>query len=239
MQQRLLLLQQEVVMLPSQVPALRGKSQTADTVIVIGASTGGTQAVESILAKLSADLNASVLVALHLPENFTKSYTNRLQSITSLQVVEGHEGLVLKPGKVIVAPGGRNMVVKPVKVKAANIRISFSDTAPTHYDQPSIDLLMQSVAESKVVRVVGVILTGMGKDGTQGASCILKRGGTMIAQDEGTSAIFGMARSAIESGYINKVLPLQEIPHFLNQYVAGQQQVSIPDSAYEIERTGI
>ncbi|GHA61017.1 chemotaxis protein CheB [Pontibacter akesuensis] len=236
-QQRLLELQQEMILRPAQ-PAKR-QTLTATTVIVIGASTGGTQAVESIIRQLAPDLQACVLIALHLPEKFTRSFTKRLQSLTQLSVAEGKEGQLLKPGKIFVAPGGRNMEVQTVMGSAANLRIGFNQDQAVLIDQPSIDLLMKSIANTKVEHVVGVILTGMGKDGTQGAASIISRGGVMVAQDEGTAAIFGMARSAIESGYINKVLPLQEIPHFLNLYVAGQQQVSATDSTYEIERTGV
>ncbi|AKD04868.1 chemotaxis protein CheB [Pontibacter korlensis] len=238
-QQRLKQLQQEVVFLKEASQLGRQNNSTADTVIVIGASTGGTQAVESIVKQLSPDLNASVLVALHLPQNFTRTYSERLRSLTPLKVVEGHRGVKLCPGKIIVAPGGCNMVVESIMGSRENLMVSFTDEEPVLYDQPSIDLLMRSVAQSAVKQVVGVILTGMGKDGTSGASYIRSRGGIVVAQNEETSAIFGMAKSAIDSGYINKVLPLPEIPQFLNRFVAGQQQVRVTDSKYEIERTGI
>ncbi len=211
---------------------------SANTVVIIGASTGGTKAVESIIRQLSPNLNATVLVALHLPHNFTRAYAERLQTQTSLRVVEGRKGLKLKPRKVIVAPGGKNMVVQSVMGNKKNLTIDFTEEVPVLFDQPSIDLLMKSVAQSAVKQVVGVILTGMGKDGTAGAAFIKARGGIVVAQDEETSAIFGMAKSAIDSGYINKVLPLHEIADFLNKYVAGQQ-VSTTDSNYEIERTGV
>ncbi|OKL41340.1 chemotaxis protein CheB [Pontibacter flavimaris] len=230
-------LQQEVVEW-NETPAALSAKATSETVIVIGASTGGTQAVEHIVRQLSPDLEATVLVALHLPQSFTRTYAERLQAQTPLKVVEGRRGLKLKPGKVIVAPGGRNMVVQTVMGNRANLMIAFSDEKTSLFDQPSIDLLMQSVARSSVRQVVGVILTGMGKDGTAGAAHIKACGGIVVAQDEETSTIFGMAKSAIESGYINEVLPLQEIPVFLNKYVAGQQ-VSTTDGTYEIERTGV
>lgn len=230
-------LHQEVLLL-KEIPEPKNSIHLAETVIVIGASTGGTQAVEQIVRHLSPDLEATVLIALHLPHSFTKKYTERLQTLTSLKVVEGRKGLKLKPGKVIVAPGGRNMVVQSVMGNKSNLIINFTDETPSLFDQPSIDLLMRSVAQSVVKQVVGVILTGMGKDGTAGAAYIKERGGLMVAQDEETSTIFGMAKSAIDGGYINEVLPLQEIPKFLNKYVAVQQ-VSLTDRNYEIERTGV
>jgi two-component system, chemotaxis family, protein-glutamate methylesterase/glutaminase len=201
------------------------KKATAETIIVIGASTGGTKAVEQIVRQLDPNLNASVLIAIHLPPKFTHTYTRRLKELTSLLVIEGRTGLVPKPGKVIVAPGGRNMVVHSVMGNPANLKIAFCEEKTDSFDLPSVDHLMQAVAQSSVRRVVGVILTGMGKDGTSGAQAIFEReGGHVIAQDEATSAIFGMAKSAIESGYTDKVLPLSKIADYLNQYVAEQQQ---------------
>ncbi|MBC5773601.1 response regulator [Pontibacter sp. KCTC 32443] len=198
-----------------------------DTVIVIGASTGGTKAIEFIVKQLDNDLNAAVLVAVHLPSGFTKSLAERLQNHTRLKVREGRQGAILKPNKLIVAPGGRNMEIQSIIGNTEGYKISFSDDVAENFDQPSIDLLMQSVANSNVKRVLGVILTGMGKDGTAGATTIYKRGGLVIAQDEASSDIFGMAKSVIESGVTQHVLPLSEIPHFINSYVASQNTVGV------------
>ncbi len=198
-----------------------------ETVIVIGASTGGTKALENIISNLSADIKATVLVAVHLPAGFTKSLAARLQSLSGCTVVEGRHGMQLKPGKVIISPGGRNMVIQPVMNHKVNYKISFSDELAYTYDRPSVDLLMQSVANSSVKKVLGIILTGMGKDGTVGASTIHKRGGMVIAQDEATSAIFGMAKSVIDSGVTHHVLPLSEIPQFINSYAEQNNTVGV------------
>lgn len=206
------------------------RNVTADTIIVIGASTGGTQAVEQIIRQLDPELKASVLVAIHLPPKFTHSYARRLKGMTDLVVTEGRTGLIPKPGHVIIAPGGRNMIVHTVMGIASNLKVGFSEDASEH-DLPSVDQLMIAVAQSGARRVIGVILTGMGKDGTAGVMAIAQRkGGHVIAQDEASSAIFGMAKSAIESGKTDKVLPLSEIGQYLNWYVAAeQQQVSTAD----------
>ncbi|PVY42424.1 chemotaxis protein CheB [Pontibacter virosus] len=207
------------------------RNVTADTIIVVGASTGGTQAVEQIIRQLDPKLKASVLVAIHLPPKFTHSYTRRLKGMTDLTVIEGRTGLVPKPGKVIIAPGGRNMIVHTVMGNASSLKIGFSEDVDAGDDLPSVDQLMMAVAQTGVPRVIGVILTGMGKDGTAGVLAIAQRkGGHVIAQDEASSAIFGMAKSAIDSGNTDKVLPLSEIGPYLNQYVATrQQQVSTTD----------
>lgn len=229
-EKRLRMLEQEVKLLAS--VSRKPRSITAETLIVLGASTGGTQAVEAIVKQLDPDLNAAVLIAVHMPPKFTHSFARRLNELTPLQVSEGRSGLIPKSGKIIVAPGGRNMVVHSVMGNAANLKIAFAEDGAPGYDMPSVDLLMQTVAKSAARQVIGVILTGMGKDGTAGAGTIFKRnGGHVIAQNEETSAIFGMAKSAIESGHINQVLPLSQIAFYLNRYVAEQQQqVSIPDS---------
>ncbi|MCJ8166654.1 response regulator [Pontibacter sp. E15-1] len=209
----------------------QGKRQnTTDTIVVIGASTGGTQAIEKVIAQLATDLEATVLVALHLPQSFTNTYAQRLQDHTGLEVQEGYEGLMLKKRQVIVAPGGRNMVVRSTMGNKSMLSIAFSSEETATYDLPSVDLLMKSVSESAVPHQIGVILTGMGKDGTEGAAHIQGKGGLTLAQDEESSTIYGMAKSAIESGHIDKVLPLADIAHFLNRYVAGKQQISATDS---------
>lgn len=226
---RLSLLGEEIQILP-QAEQKKTRNATADTIIVMGASTGGTQAAEQIIRQLDPKLKASVLVAIHLPPKFTHSYARRLKGMTDLTVIEGRTGLIPKPGHVIIAPGGRNMVVHKVMGNAATLKIGFSDD-DTGHDLPSVDQLMMTVAESGVKRVIGVILTGMGKDGTAGVRAISQRKrGHVIAQDEASSAIFGMAKSAIESGNTDIVLPLAEIAPYLNWYVAAeQQQVSTTD----------
>jgi two-component system chemotaxis response regulator CheB len=226
MQRRLLLLQQEVADMPKRKP--KQKVAPVETVIVIGASTGGTQAIEYIIRHLSPDLQASILIAVHLPVAFTRTFTRRLQELTPLTVKEGRSGLLLQPGKIIVAPGERNMVVKPVMGNRASLKIDFEEEETVSFDLPSVDVLMESVAQSAVKRIVGVILTGMGKDGTVGAGLIKGRGGVVIAQNEASSAIFGMAKSAIDSGFIKEVLPLGEIAQYINNL--EQHGVSITDS---------
>lgn len=236
-QQRMHFIQHDIALVPEKLPV---SVDAIDTIVVIGASTGGTQAIEQIIKELIPGLGATFLIAVHLPANFTSAFTKRLQVLTPLLVKEGNQGLKLRPNKIIVAPGGKNMIVQQVYGTQIGYKVSFSDEPSNALDQPSIDLLMESVTNTDVKHIIGVILTGMGKDGTKGAGLIQERGGIVIAQNQETSAIFGMAKSAIASGAIKEVLPLDEIPHYINQYIARQRLlVSTTDTIHEIERTGV
>ena len=226
-QKRLSLLGEETQVLP-QAERTEPQNRIADTIIVMGASTGGTQAVETIIRQLAPKLKASVLVAIHLPQKFTHSFSRRLKGMTDLTVVEGRTGLIPKFSEIIIAPGGKNMIVHTIMGSSSNLKIGFTEDDGTGDDLPSVDQLMTTVAQSEVRRVIGVILTGMGSDGTAGVMAISQRtGGHVIAQDEASSAIFGMAKSAIASGNTDKVLPLSEIGQYLNRYVAAEQQQSV------------
>jgi two-component system chemotaxis response regulator CheB len=189
-------------------------------VVVIGASTGGTQAIEQIVSRLNERIDACILIAVHLPAGFTRSFAQRLQSLTSLKVVEGKAGLNIKRGKIIVAPGGRDMIITGRHENPANWKIAFASESSDQYDSPSVNLLMQSVAEVAREKALGIILTGMGKDGTEGLNAIQKKGGTTVAQDQASSVIFGMAKSAIDNGYVSHVRSLLRIPSFINKFVA-------------------
>ncbi len=199
----------------------RGKAPAA--VVVIGASTGGTQAIEYILKKLKPASNAVYLIAVHLPAKFTKSFARRLRSLTSLKITEGKIGMQLQPGKVIIAPGDCNMMVCPTIGTESDLHIDLSAAATDSFDLPSVDILMQSVAQVTDQPTLGIILSGMGTDGTAGSRAIWQSGGETIAQDEASSVIFGMAKSAIEKGYISKVLSLTQIPDYINRFTEYYQ----------------
>lgn len=195
-------------------------------VVVVGASTGGTQAIENLIRSLSPRLDACILIALHLPAGFTHSFAQRLQSLTPLKVVEGRTGRNLEKGKIIIAPGGKNMVVKPKAALPGSFETFITSASESEYDKPSVNMLMKSVATYCGKNTLGVVLTGMGKDGTQGLEAIKNAGGFTLAQDRESSVIFGMAKSAIEKGHVEEVLPLAKIPVFINQYVAALPSVT-------------
>lgn len=186
--------------------------------VVIGASTGGPQAIEAILKKLRAPFRGTVLIAQHMPEGFTRSFAERLDAISPVPVVEARHGMPLEAGKVIVAKGGRNMVVSSLMGMKNRFRIELR-AEPSEYDRPSVDKLMQSAARAYGSRTIGVILSGMGSDGTEGARAVCESGGLTFAQDPDSATIASMARSALDNGYIHKVISLPEIANYITRIV--------------------
>lgn len=194
---------------------------------VIGASTGGTTAVEQLVKALHPDLPSTLLIAVHLPAHFIASFVKRLQGLTPLLVKIGVVGMPLEEGQIIIAPGGQNMVVKSVQRGPWQVwQIGFSSKPNLSADAPSIDMLMSSAAKAAGSQVLGVVLTGLGYDGTLGAKDIRARGGRIIAQSEESAAVFSMPRSVIRAGYANTVLPLDQIAEIINQRAALHAPIS-------------
>ncbi|GGG42441.1 chemotaxis protein CheB [Hymenobacter glacieicola] len=187
-------------------------------VVVIGGSTGGAPAVETVLRELPLDFPWAVLVAVHLPELFTDTLVERLRRSARLPVMAATSGMRLEPGRIVVAPGGRNLVVKPV-MDSPWVGWQTDFVKEASLDVPSVDILMHSIVGAVGRNVVGVILTGLGQDGTAGAQAIRQQGGTVVAQDEASSAVFGMPKSVIQAGLASVVLPLPDIADFLVSHV--------------------
>jgi len=176
------------------------------SVVAIAASTGGPAALAKIFSSLPKDLAASVVVAQHITEGFTATLVQWLGSVCSLEVREGVAGSALEPGTAAIAPSGRHMRVD------SNGRIQVLDLPPVRGCKPSGDILLTSVAETFGDRATGIVLTGIGGDGTEGLKAIQNRGGVTIGQDESSCAVFGMPKSAIDAGVVDRVVPLDEIP---------------------------
>lgn len=181
-------------------------------IIVIGASTGGPSAVELIVTNLPKNLSIPVVIAQHMPERFIESFASRLADTIGVPVSVARNGECLLSNHIYLAPGN------------ANLRISLSSSSPTaeyvydsykEFNHPSIDCVFESVATLYGKRAIGVVLTGMGKDGTQGLAKIKEAGGLTLAQDENSSVVYGMPKAAIESGAAQQQLPLREIPNFI------------------------
>ena len=174
------------------------------TVVAIGASTGGTEAISAILTRLPASCPA-ILIAQHIPPQFSRAFANRLNEICALQVKEAEDGDELRTGLALVAPGDFHMLLRKTGGKySAAVK-----TGPrVCYQRPSVDVLFQSVADAAKGEAVGVLLTGMGNDGAQGLLKMRQAGARTMAQDEATCVVFGMPREAISLAAAEQVLPL-------------------------------
>ncbi|GAB4268952.1 protein-glutamate methylesterase/protein-glutamine glutaminase [Thermincola ferriacetica] len=201
-------LQMTAPMLKRETVAVAAKplaGKTPSKVVVIGSSTGGPNALQQVVPKLPADLPAAVLIVQHMPPGFTKSLADRLNDISGITVKEASAGDTLQTGVALLAPGGYHMNLVSSTV------IGLNQNPPVHSVRPAVDVTMESVVNYYGPNVVGVVLTGMGYDGSGGASAIKRAGGKVIAQNEDTCVVYGMPRVVVEMGKADKVLPITEI----------------------------
>ncbi|UVE49412.1 chemotaxis-specific protein-glutamate methyltransferase CheB [Haloferax larsenii] len=173
--------------------------------LIIGASTGGPNVVERVLAALPKEAGLRAIVVQHMPAGFTKRFAARLDARCEYNVEEATDGERIGPGEIRIAPGGSHLLV--TGDRAGRLKLELSDDDPLHGVKPAIDLTMSSAAEVVDAPLAGVLLTGMGRDGVEGMSRISRAGGHTVAQDEETSAIFGMPKRAIEAGCVDTVAP--------------------------------
>ena len=184
-------------------------------VVIIAAATGGPKAINEIIPNIPNKINAGFLIIQHMPKGFIPAFTSRLNAESSLDVDVASEKDRIEVGKVFVAPGDVHTRFDK------DGRIFFTNEPPLHGVRPAADIPMESAAMVFKKRVIGVILNGMGKDGTLGAKRIKENGGKVIAQDESTSVVFGMPKSAINSGVVDKVLPVDKIAEEIIKIVEG------------------
>lgn len=189
--------------------------------IAIGASTGGTEAIQEILTRMPAD-SPGIVVTQHIPPVFSRAFADRLNQLGPLRVKEAEDRDEVKRGHVLIAQGGLHMVLRR---SGGGYCIALKDGPKVCYQRPSVDVLFHSVAEVAGAKATGVILTGMGSDGAQGLLRMKQAGAHTIAQDEATCVVFGMPREAIRLGGVESVLPLSEIPDaVLNQQRVGSSR---------------
>jgi two-component system chemotaxis response regulator CheB len=182
--------------------------QATPEVVAVGVSTGGPRALGELLPRLPADLAAPVLIVQHMPAIFTKSLAEDLDRRSALRVHEAVDGEPVRPGQVVVAPGGRHMKVERTDKE---IVVRVTDDPPENSCRPSVDYLFRSVMEVYGPNALGVIMTGMGNDGARGCELMKQQGATIIAQDAATCVVFGMPKQPIESGAADVVSPLNRI----------------------------
>lgn len=194
------------------------KRTTLNKVVVIGTSTGGPRALQQVIPFLPKNLSAAVLVIQHMPLGFTKSLAERLDSQSKLRVKEAEEGDIVRPGVVLIAPGDFHMTIKQKKINAKfeNV-ISLNKNEKVHGVRPSVDVLLESVVPLYGHDALGVILTGMGSDGTEGIRHLKSSGGTVIVEDESTCVVYGMPRSIIENNLADSILPINKISECIVQ----------------------
>jgi len=200
---------------------LRPFARTQPQALLIGSSTGGPQALSTLIGDIAATMvRAPVLVTQHMPPTFTTVLAEHLARISGRRVHEAEHGEAVTAGNVYVAPGGRHMRV--ARHNGSPV-IALGDDPPVNFCRPAVDPLLASAAEVWGSGSLGLVLTGMGSDGTQGASKIAAAGGSVIAQDEATSVVWGMPRSVAQAGLCSAVLPLGQIGAKVNMLFAGER----------------
>ncbi|NBB90751.1 MAG: chemotaxis-specific protein-glutamate methyltransferase CheB [Spirochaetes bacterium] len=177
-------------------------------VVAIGISTGGPNALRKVFAELDEDLSVPVLVVQHMPAGFTTEFARSLDRVCALTVREAEDGMAVRPGNVLIAPGNYHLGVVR-NSSEITLRVTQDDTRNGH--RPSADVLFETVAELYGNHAVGVIMTGMGRDGSAGLAKLYERGGMTIGQDEASSVVYGMPKVAYELGYVRKQVALHEI----------------------------
>jgi two-component system chemotaxis response regulator CheB len=198
--------------------ALKSPLISSEKLIIIGASTGGTEAIREFLMQMPSDC-PGILIAQHMPEGFTSSFARRLDSLCKIMVVESSGNERVLPGHAYIAPGHSHLLLTR---SGANYMTRIEQSPPVNRHRPSVDVLFRSAAQAAGKNAVGVILTGMGKDGAAGMLEMREAGAHNFAQDEASCVVFGMPREAIALGAAHEVGPLQALPGMVLGHLASQ-----------------
>jgi two-component system chemotaxis response regulator CheB len=178
-------------------------------IVVIGISTGGPQALKHLIPQLPASFPVPVVMVLHMPVGYTELYAQQLDTLSSLKVIEARHGDVVRPGVVLLAPAGRHLTFKRGEEGAVTVHLDLRPFDTQH--RPSVVVTFQSAAETFRDRTLGVVMTGMGSDGKQGAAWIKSQGGIVFTESEETCVVYGMPASVVEAGLSDKSLPLYQL----------------------------
>lgn len=200
-----------------QVPALGNAFMTTEKVILVGASTGGTEAIKDFLIELPPDC-PGILITQHMPEAFTRSFANRLNNLCRITVKEAEHNERILPGHAYIAPGHSHLLIKK---NGANYVTELSQAAPVNRHRPSVDVLFRSAAEIVGKNAIGIIMTGMGKDGAQGMLEMKHAGAFNFAQDEASCIVFGMPKEAIAVGAVDEIITIKDMAHAVMHYLSS------------------
>ncbi len=198
------------------MPVLRTPFGSSEKLIIIGASTGGTEAIREFLQQMPSDC-PGILIVQHMPEGFTRSFAQRLDSLCRISVKEAEHGDRVLPGHAYLAPGHSHLLLAR---SGANYVTQLDQGPPVNRHRPSVDVLFESAAASAGKNAVGVILTGMGKDGSAGMLKMREAGAFNVAQDEASCVVYGMPREAVVVGAVHEVAPLLQLPERVMQQLA-------------------
>jgi two-component system chemotaxis response regulator CheB len=194
-------------------------AETTDKVVAIGASTGGTQALESVLVALPR-VCPGIVIVQHMPEKFTAAFASRLDGVCQIEVREARNGDRVLPGRALIAPGGRHMQLKR---SGAQYHVDVIDGPPVNRHRPSVDVLFRSVARCAGGNALGVIMTGMGDDGARGMKEMFDAGATTLAQDEASCVVYGMPKEAVKLGGVGRSVALNAMPAQIVAYGAANR----------------
>lgn len=189
-------------------PSSMGLPRRID-IVAIASSTGGPMALSDLIPKLPAKFPVPIVITQHMPKEFTGSFAKRLNDSSKVEVLEGFAGLTLKPGRVVIAPGGSHLLIKR---RSGTAICDLSDAPPVLSVKPAANIMFLSIADEYGGNVLTVILTGMGRDGTDGAIALKRLGAYVIAESQKTCVVYGMPKAAVDAGVVDEILPLNEIP---------------------------
>ncbi|AQZ31971.1 two-component system, chemotaxis family, response regulator CheB [Pseudomonas sp. NFACC19-2] len=191
--------------IPAGQPAM---ARTTERVVAIGTSTGGTQALEHILTALPR-VCPGIIIVQHMPERFTAAFAERLNGLCQIEVLEARHGDRVMPGRALIAPGGRHMLLKR---SGAQYMVEVVDGPPVSRHKPSVDVLFRSTARAAGANATGIIMTGMGDDGARGLREMFEAGAQTLGQDEASCVVYGMPKEAKKLGAVGREIPLEQIP---------------------------
>lgn len=186
----------------------RAMIETTDRIVALGSSTGGTQALESVLSALPSD-SPGIVIVQHMPEAFTAAFAQRLNKVCDIEVREAAAGDRVHSGRALIAPGGRHLVLER---SGAQYRVNVIDGPPVSRHRPSVDVLFRSVARAAGRNALGIIMTGMGDDGARGLKEMREAGARTIGQDEDSCVVYGMPKEALKQGAVEREISLDDIP---------------------------